>query len=502
MTKLLRSSTHFLIAVLLLGLSYWGMNELKASKPQIKRRMPPNPTPVVRTIRIEPKTQPVLVQCDGTVRPLREITIVPQVGGKVVYVSPNLVNGGEFKRGDLLLRIDPTDYRLALTLAKAKVKDSESRLRLAEEEAAAAREEWKLIHGGSGTSKKPPPLVAREPQLVAARARLEADRADLRKAKLNLERTRLKAPFNCRVSQESVDVGQYVTPGQPLASIYSTDAAEIMVPLEEKDLQWIDVPGFTQGNGPGSKAVVRAELGGRRLRWEGQVVRAEGKIDERTRMISVVVRVMNPFAKRPPLAPGLFVKVEIEGKPIQDAALIPRSCLHGDNTVWIVDAEGRLRFRRVEVAKYQGNAVLIHSGLKRGDLAVLSTLQAVTDGMVVRAADTEGKLIGTAQEERQLKHSPDQIIAEIGARLDLTDQQMMEIRPILLEHIREQESIRRKYAGKGFSGVQKLISDMKKLNAKTRKRLKKTLSPEQLSEYERYLAEQRQRRRAASAPPG
>ncbi|MBW2027580.1 MAG: efflux RND transporter periplasmic adaptor subunit [Deltaproteobacteria bacterium] len=502
MKKLLRLFIHFLIVVALIGIGYFGMNELKASKPQIKRRMPSKPTPVVRTIRVEPKTQPIIVRREGTVRPLKEINVIPQVGGKVIYVSPNLVNGGEFKRGDLLLRIDPTDYKLALTLAEAKVKDSESKLRLAEEEAAAAREEWKLIHGRSGTLKKPPPLVAREPQLAAARARLDADRADLRKAGLNLERTRLKTPFNGRVSQESVDVGQYVTPGQPLASIYSTDAVEIMVPLEERDLQWIDVPGFTKGDGPGSKAAVRADLGGRELRWEGQVVRAEGKIDERTRMINVVVRVMDPFVKRPPLVPGLFVKVDLEGKTLQDAAVIPRSSLREDKTVWVVDAGGRLRFRRVEVARFHGNTVLVRSGLKRGDLLVTSTLQAVTDGMVVRAADPQGRLIRTAGGGRQGPPSTDQVIATIGARLKLTDQQMMEVRPILLEHIREQDSVRRRFGGKGFSGIQKLASNMQKLNARTKKRLQGVLSPEQLSEYETYLEEQRQKRRSSFGPPG
>ena len=109
---------------------------------------------------------------------------IPQVGGKVIEVSPALINGGQFRKGDILLRIDPIDYQLAVTLAEAKVKDSQSKLELAKEEAAAAREEWRIIKGtGSKSQTKPPPLVAREPQLAAARARLKADRADLRKAK-------------------------------------------------------------------------------------------------------------------------------------------------------------------------------------------------------------------------------------------------------------------------------------------------------------------------------
>lgn len=90
-------------------------------------------------------------------------------------MSPALVNGGAFSKGDTLLRIDPVDYQLAVTLAKAKVKDAESRFELAGEQAAAAQEEWHLLHADSSpkANSKPPPLVAKEPQLAAARARLE-----------------------------------------------------------------------------------------------------------------------------------------------------------------------------------------------------------------------------------------------------------------------------------------------------------------------------------------
>jgi multidrug efflux pump subunit AcrA (membrane-fusion protein) len=175
MKKFMRWSIQILIAILFLGLGYFGMNELKASKPQMERRKPPPPTPTVRTITVETTSKPVMVQGEGTVKPLKEINLVPQVGGKVIEVSPSLVNGGQFKEGDVLLRIDPIDYELAVTLAGAKVKEAQSKLELAKEESAAAREEWLLIKGLSKKSgKKPPPLVAKEPQLAYARAQLKA----------------------------------------------------------------------------------------------------------------------------------------------------------------------------------------------------------------------------------------------------------------------------------------------------------------------------------------
>jgi len=384
MSKKKKRLFHFGITFVIIAIGALGLKALVESKPELKKRRLPAQAPMVRTIKIKLGLQSVFIQGEGTVRPLREIDLVPQVAGKVVYMSPSLVNGGEFKKGNILLRIDPADYELTVTLAKAKVKDAESKLRLAEENAAAAQEEWRLLHrDGTKTNKKPPPLVAKEPQLAAARAKLEADKADLEKALLNLERTELKAPFDGRVSQENVDTGQYVSPGKPLASLYSTIAAEIVLPLEDEKLFWFHVPGFSPGDGPGSLAEVKARVAGHKLTWTGKVVRAEGKLDERTRMIRVIVRVEKPYAKKPPLVAGLFVTVDIRGRNLSDAAVIPRSALHQNDTVWVV-AEGKLRFRKVDVARFQGDNAIIKSGLRDGEEVAVSLLKIVSDGMRVR----------------------------------------------------------------------------------------------------------------------
>ena len=124
------------------------------------------------------------------------------------------------------------------------------------------------------------------------------------------------------------------------------------------------------------------------MTWTGEVVRAEGELDERTRMINVVVRVDEPYAERPPLAVGLFVTVRIEGRTVPKGALVPRAALRKDRVVWVVK-EGRLRFRSVDVARIEGESVLVKSGLSDGDEIVISPLKAVTDGMSVRIAEAE-----------------------------------------------------------------------------------------------------------------
>jgi len=385
MSQKKRRLLHITVTIVLVVSGAAGMRALTASKAELEKRRPSAPIPLVRTIGVTVGPHAVSIEGEGTVRPLQEIQLVPEVDGKVVDVSPALVDGGEFSRGDTLLRIDPVDYQLAVTLAQAKVKDAESNLQLAGEEAAAGEEEWRMLYSGNPKAQpEPPPLVAKEPQLAAAQAKLAANKADLRKAQLNLERTELIAPFDGRVSQENVDLGQYVSPGQPLATLFSTEAVEVVIPLEDESLFWFHVPGFTDGQGPGSPATVRARIGGRDLSWAGGVVRAEGKLDERTRMINVIIRVDKPYATRPPLAMGLFVTVEIEGRRLPKAAVIPRPALHENEVVWVVDEENRLRFRKVDVARVQGNEVVVEAGLKDGERVVITPLKAVTHGMAVR----------------------------------------------------------------------------------------------------------------------
>ncbi len=376
--------------LILLSLGFLGMKGLMAGKTKIKRQKPPAPIPAVRVMTVQSKSTAVLVKGEGTVRPIREVNLVPQVSGKVIEVSPALVSGGRFREGDVLFRIDPVDFQLAVTLAEAKVKDAQSRLQVAREEAAAAREEWNTLHPpGSPGRADPPPLVLKVPQLKAAEARLAAEKAARRKAYLNLERTVLRAPFNGIVSREKVDVGQYVVAGQPLGSLFSTDAVEVVVPFDERDLSWFRVPGFTFSGPAGSRARVKARLAGRTEVWEGRVVRTECKIDAQTRMVDVVIHVDHPYRRQPPLAVGLFVDVEIRGRVVPDAVFIPLSALHEGDRVWVVEDDNTLHFRKVVPGRINGDTLLVTGGLKNGDRVVTSRHPAVTDGMKVRVIESE-----------------------------------------------------------------------------------------------------------------
>ncbi|NNG00107.1 MAG: efflux RND transporter periplasmic adaptor subunit [Desulfobacteraceae bacterium] len=375
---------HLFWVVVLVGAGVMGLVTMTQSKPEIERKPTPVLPPLVQTVEVDAGTQTISIAGEGTVRPTREIRLTAQVGGKAVFVSDNLVNGGAVQKDELLVRIDPTDYHLAVTAATARVEDSLSRLILAEAESEAAIAEWKTLNGDDEV----PDLVAKTPQLAAAKAVHKAARADLEQAGIHLSRTRILAPFDGRVAGEAVDIGQQISPGQILADIFCVASAQIVIPLADDDLLWIRVPGLTPGNRKGSEVTVSAKVAGRKTNWQGRVVRAEGKLDPLTRLVNVVVQVDRPYSRRPPLVPGAFVFARIKGKTLEDAVTVPRSAIRPNHTIWQIDEHHRLRLRQVDILRMYGDVALIGGGLKIGDRLVISPLKAVTDGMRVRTGDT------------------------------------------------------------------------------------------------------------------
>ena len=362
-----------------------GFKALVESRKPPPRREQIRAGPLVRVVTATPEDVRVEVVAYGTVRPATEIELAPQVSGMVVEVSPNLVSGGFVAEGEILARIDPRDYELELRAARAAVEQATFQLEKVRAEAEAAREEWRQVYGD-----RPPPeeagLLFRGPQLRRARADLEAARARVEAARLALERTVLRAPFAARVRSENVDVGQYLTPGRAIARLYATDAVEVVFPVATGDLGWIDPPHPERG----PRVVVEGTYAGRKARWEGRIVRTEAEVDAASRTVGLVARVEEPFrAGRDPLVVGLFVTGRIQGKTLRHVFPLPREALREGSVVWVVDNGGSLRFRPVEVARVEGDRVLVSHGLEPGERVVVSRVDAVADGMAVRVAEVE-----------------------------------------------------------------------------------------------------------------
>ena len=352
-----------------------------------------HPGRLVETVEARLTDEQVVVTGTGTVEPLQEIAIIPQVSGKVVAVSPNFISGGYIKKGEVLFRIEETDYRIAAVNAESQVAQAEFNLANVESQARIAREEWEKISGNSGES--PNPLVLYEPQLKNAIAMLDAARAGLEKAGLDVERTVLRAPFDCRVRSESVDIGQYVRAGTQVGALSGTAVAEIVIPMMVEDLRWLEVPRIEEGS-RGSSAVVYQTVEGRNFNWDGYVDRVLGHVDPLGRMERVVVRVEDPFGLKNEnkdfinLTMGSFVNVNIKGKVVKNVVRFPLAALRQNDTIWLAGNDNKLHIVKVDVLRRDPDHVLVSSGLSNGDKIITTTLTGVAEGMKIRLVSGEG----------------------------------------------------------------------------------------------------------------
>ena len=387
------------ILVVLAGGAAFGI--LAGARQQPQTRPPVRELPSIRTTAIEAGNLKMSIRSQGTIRPRTESSLVPQVSGVITWVSDSWASGGFFARDEVLLKIDPSDYELALAKAEASVAQAGLRLAREEQEASVARKEWESLLKLDPTMKrKASPLLLRDPQVAEARAALNAARAGLTKARLDISRTEIRAPFAGRIRDTFADVGQFVNQGTPTARVYSVDFAEVRLPINDSDLRFIDLPltyrnDGTPENQPMPEVLLYARFAGREQEpWKGRIVRTEGAIDPQSRMIHAVAQVPDPYGRsnrqRPPLAVGLFVKADISGKTFNNIATLPRKAVSANGRVLLVEKTGedqhRLVSRKATVLRLEGAEAIIDlatSEVADGDLICISTVEVFAEGMPI-----------------------------------------------------------------------------------------------------------------------
>jgi RND family efflux transporter MFP subunit len=392
-TKILKA----LIPVMVIAAGVYGAWKMIESRPAVETAIPEKIVPLVRVVAAKHKDMRMSIHSQGTVTARTVTELIPEVSGKVIRVSPSLAAGGFFEAEEVLLQIEDKDYELALKRAEAEMAQAGLRLVQEKAEAEVAEKEWEEL----GDEDTPSDLVLRKPQVAQAEAALEAAKAAVEQAKRDLARTRVTAPpFNGRVRQESVDVGQYVSRGMAVAQLYSVDVAEVRLPLSNEDLAYVNIPlsfrDEEETGGGGPEVLLKALWAGREYVWKGTIVRTEGEIDPNTRMIYAVAQVEDPYAhgddpSRPPLAVGMFVEAEILGRTKSGVVVLPRAAIREPDTVYVIDEDKKLRFQTVKVFRQERERVLIESGLKEGELVCISPMETVVDGMEVQISRQEAE---------------------------------------------------------------------------------------------------------------
>jgi RND family efflux transporter MFP subunit len=346
---------------------------LSMKKPPAEKAVVDN-TPIVAVEAISLAPMTLLVDSYGLVKPKYETELVAQVSGEVVELSEEFVRGGFVQQGQLLARIDPSDYQAALIEAQATMASAQASLEQERAQGQVAEQEWQRI-----TDAAPTPLSLRKPQLAQEVARVKSAQAFILRAKRNLERTEIRAPYDAMIDSRNVGLGSFVGTGSMIGKLLGTAIAEVRLPVADNQLE------FLIAQGKDASVNLTGTFAGRKTLWAAKIVRSEGVIDSKSRMSYLVAEIFDPYALRDnnqktPLRFGAYVKAKILGEAIAKAASVPRYLVE-NSRVALLDSESRLHYSAVKIVRQDGQNVIISGGLVDGDQLIVSALDYPVDGM-------------------------------------------------------------------------------------------------------------------------
>lgn len=377
------------IAILVAALIAFGLMVAQNERPE--RRPPEQAAMLVDAIQPTIAQDHFIIEAQGTVRPKTQTTLVSEVAGPIVWMSPNFIAGGLFEAGDELARIDPSNYEAALLAARAEL--AAARANLSDEQARsdAARDDFRRLYGDS---REPGDLVLRLPQLARAEAAVQAQEAAVMRAERDLERTRIRLPYDGMVVRRDTDLGQYVSPGSTLGVAFSTDRAEVRLPMSDRELAFLDLPATAERDGLARPVTLTATVGGRKDQWPATLVRTEGVVDEATRLTYVVAEIDDPYgldggpdARALPV--GTFVDASIPGRDASGLVVVPSEAVHGGNRVYVADGEDKLQVLTVEVVRKTTDRVYIDNQIGPEDRIVTTAIPAPVPGLQLRIRDPD-----------------------------------------------------------------------------------------------------------------
>ncbi|MEE2681284.1 MAG: efflux RND transporter periplasmic adaptor subunit [Planctomycetota bacterium] len=389
--RLIVATLRFILPVAVVVGAIYGSMILIGSRPQAPRIDTEERATLVETMVPEVRDARAVITGYGTVEAHRTLSLQTQVGGEILSITPSMIPGGMVAAGDVLLKIDPLDYELALEQRRADLANAEVNLQIAQASSLVAKREWELLGDSIDTSDIGEQLARKEPQKREAEARLEAAKGKLKLAQLDLKRTTVTAPFNAVVLDDSIELGQIIAPRTTVATLVGTDEFEVIasIPLAKLPLIVID-PEAPENNSP---ATVTLELGdGQTLQRAARVARLAGEVERSGRLAKVIIQILDPLnreevADRGVLLLGSYVRVEIEGPTIAEVVELPRSVLQENDTVWVMDANRRLAIRSYELVLGRNDSILAKVEFENGDELITSPLGIAISGMRLESLD-------------------------------------------------------------------------------------------------------------------
>ncbi len=275
-------------------LSYIGLKIMVAGKPEPEKK---ESTERIVSLYTTPVTQikrTIDVETQGEVRPKNEIPLTSRVSGHVISIDEQFDEGAAVNADTVLIKIDDTDYQVAVIRAEARVAEAEVALQRELANEKMKKDTWNQKKG----SAQPSPFALNKPQVLEAEAKLRAAKADLTEAELNVTRTEIKVPFNGRVMSRDIGLGQYVSAGTLLGRVFSVDTAQVRLPLTDLQLATLKIPlGFEADESNAPAVTFTTFIGRNEHHWQGRIIRTNAAVDQNTRLTYAIAEVNDPYGR-------------------------------------------------------------------------------------------------------------------------------------------------------------------------------------------------------------
>ncbi len=380
--------TRLISPILLIVVGLLVAKFLIVTAPKVKKKDRKIIVPLVETMVLASANKKVVVSAMGTVEAAKEISLLSRVAGEVMSVSDNFIPGGIFKKGEVILQLDKTDYEIIVTQRKADLVKARSDYKLELGKQAIAIEDWKLACESKTIDGDDKDLVLRKPQLNLALARVKIAESALRKANLDLARTMIKSPFNAIVRSRGVEVGSQVSPQTLLAKLTGYDEYWVRTSIPTDKLKFIDFP---KGKKEGSAVEVRlSDFGNDSISWHGQVMKRLVALESQGRMAQVLVKINNPLGVNSktkgdtPLLIGSYVEVAIDGITLDNVYTIPRLAVRDGDTIWLLDEKKQLEIKPIKIIWRERDVVLCIDDVLEGKDLIVSNLTTPVSKMPLR----------------------------------------------------------------------------------------------------------------------
>ena len=372
---ILRRLSPLLIVIVFAGLAKVLINSQEAPE----QKDEPISVPIIDVQTVVPQTLSLNLPSYGVVNPKYKTQLVTEVQGRMINISPQFVAGGVVKQGEQLAIIEPSDYEADLIQAEATLAQATAALNEEKARGEVAKIEFKGFTNGV-----PPELGLRIPQLKKEQANVKYAQAALARAKRNLERTVIRAPFDGIIKARNVDLGQYVTLGTNLGELYDTSIAEIRLPLANEDLAYLE-----SVDNPDTNVTLTAQLAGKQVTWQGNIVRSENVIDEQTRMVYLVAEIRDPYLRytktsgQLPLKYGSFVNAVITGKTVDEVVKLPRHVVR-NGQVAVVSDDNIIEMRTVNVIRSDVSSIYIQGSFKANERVSITSVNSLNSGQAIK----------------------------------------------------------------------------------------------------------------------